>query len=555
MRAELPAGLDVICEGAATQHRSHASWAQVPTRLWWHTRSSVSIATIQGVRMKTCRATWMLLAAASAVSGVGSAATLQPLVHQPPVAVDAGPPFLLTDGSVMFQGDSFTDWWKLTPDASGSYLNGTWTQLASLPAAWNYGPYAFASAVLADGRVLIEGGEYNLGGPFSLTNQGAIYDPVNDTWTQVDPPPGWDFIGDSASCVMPNGKFLLGQKARHARRRTRSCHDDVDGARFRRQEDFNAEEGWTLLPDGSILTVDVLEHAEHRTLRLHRCTRRGNMVEPWFDTASARLELSPSSDRVSRAERIRRRARRAHAFCGPTPRCSARGPPTISRPTSHTPRFFRSRRRDWTAGPDFPAGDDAGDTSAVLLPSGNVLVSGTSGRLYEFDGSALTPGPNGGGLMVTLPTGQALVSGSSVRIYTPGATPPPDPSWAPTLADWPTTLTPGATYPISGTQFNGLSQAQAFGDELQGPTNYPLVRITNNGSGHVAYARTHDHSTMGVATGDLPVSTNFDMPADLEPGPSALSVVANGIASTPVCVTVLPSADVIFSDTFDGCTL
>ena len=45
----------------------------------------------------------------------------------------------------------------------------------------------------------------------------------------------------------------------------------------------------------------------------------------------------------------------------------------------------------WTAGPDFPPGDDAGDASAVLLPSGNVLVSATSGQLYEFDGTALNP--------------------------------------------------------------------------------------------------------------------------------------------------------------------
>jgi hypothetical protein len=221
---------------------------------------------------------------------------------------------------------------------------------------------------------------------------------------------------------------------------------------------------------------------------------------------------------------------------------------------AHT-AVFSIATSSWTAGPDFPSGDDAGDTSAVLLPSGNVLVSGTSGRLYEFDGTSLTLGPNGGGLMVTLPSGQALVSGSQVRIYTPDATPPPDPSWAPTLADWPATLVPGSTYAISGTQFNGLSQAQAFGDELQGPTNYPLVQITNSGSGHVTYARTHDHSSMGVATGDLPVSTNFDVPANIEPGQSALSVVANGIASTPVCVTVLGAADVIFADTFDGCTL
>src|SRR5262249_60244081 len=86
--------------------------------------------------------------------------------------------------------------------------------------------------------------------------------------------------------------------------------------------------------------------------------------------------------------------------------------------------------------------------------------------------------------------------------------------------------------------FNGLSQAQAFGDELVGPTNYPLVRITNNASGHVVYAHTHDHSSMGVATGALPVSTHFDVPAQIEAGASTLVVVANGIASAPVSVTV-----------------
>ena len=50
-----------------------------------------------------------------------------------------------------------------------------------------------------------------------------------------------------------------------------------------------------------------------------------------------------------------------------------------------------------------------------------------------------------------------------------------------------------------------------MGDELNAATNYPLVRITNMASGHVAYARTHDHSTMGVATGStwFPRSSTF----------------------------------------------
>src|SRR4029077_18054727 len=92
-------------------------------------------------------------------------------------------------------------------------------------------------------------------------------------------------------------------------------------------------------------------------------------------------------------------------------------------------------------------------------------------------------------------------------------------------------------YRISVTHCNGLSQANAFGDEDETQTNYPLVRITNTASGHVFYARTHDHSTMGVATGAAIGSTHFDVSATTETGAATLEVVANGIPSAPVAVT------------------
>ena len=88
----------------------------------------------------------VLLAAGFPLAGIATGATLESLTNQPPAYVGLNPPFLLTDGSVLFQDDSYTGFWKLTPDASGSYLDGTWTQVASLPSAWNYGPYAAASA-------------------------------------------------------------------------------------------------------------------------------------------------------------------------------------------------------------------------------------------------------------------------------------------------------------------------------------------------------------------------------------------------------------------------
>jgi Kelch motif len=134
-----------------------------------------------------------------ALSSLSLAQTLHSLLHQPPNGAGVG--FLLTDGTVMFQGNGLSDWWKLIPDKTGSYVNGTWTQLASLPAG--YVPDAFSSAVLADGRVLIVGGEYN-NGNFALTNLGAIYDPKANTWTSVAPPTGWKNISPSRCvCLIP----------------------------------------------------------------------------------------------------------------------------------------------------------------------------------------------------------------------------------------------------------------------------------------------------------------------------------------------------------------
>jgi hypothetical protein len=498
----------------------------------------------------------VLLLAGLSFAGIAISATLEPLTNQPPAYVGLGPPFLLTDGSVMFQDDSYTGFWKLTPDASGSYLNGTWSELASLPSAWNYGPYAASSAVLADGRVLIEGGEYNLGGPFSLTNLGAIYDPVADAWTQVDPPPGWDFIGDASSIVMPNGKFVLGNKLDQRIAELDPATMTWTALGFTgKAEDFNAEEGWTLLPDGSFMTIDVLGAPNTERYTYVDAENAGSWES--LGTTQGSLAWNYGKPPIIFPGGT-------YTPPGETGQCILRPNTTVfctgasddqSTHIAHT-AILDTATMTWAPGPDFPPGDDAGDTSAVLLPSGNVLVSATSGQLYEFDGVAMTPTLSTGAatLLVTLPNGQALVNGFDVELYTPDPTPAPDPSWAPRIDEVSTTLLAGNTYSIGGVQFNGLSQAEAFGDEIQAPTNYPLVAITNAASGHVLYARTHDHSTMGVATGSTPVSTSFDVPLDAEHGPSGIVVIANGIASPAVCVTVL-AADTIFADSFDVCSL
>ena len=107
---------------------------------------------------------------------------------------------------------------------------------------------------------------------------------------------------------------------------------------------------------------------------------------------------------------------------------------------------------------------------------------------------------------------------------------------------------PGFSYAITGMRLNGMSQASVFGDEAQNATNYPIVRITNLGSGHVFYSRTHDHSSMAVAA-SYPVSAHFDVPVAQELGPSLLEVVANGIPSAPLAIDVV--VDPIFTNGFE----
>lgn len=453
------------------------------------------------------------------------AQTLKRLTHQPPDGAILT--FQLTDGTVMAQGFSDSDWWKLTPDNTGSYVNGTWTKLPSLPSG--YSPDAFASAVLADGRLVIVGGEYNFGS-FTLTNLGAIYDPAANTWTALAPPTKWSYIGDSPALVLPNGKFLVGNKLTKQMAALDPKTLTWQGVPSAGKSDFDAEEGWTLLPNGTILTADV-KHAPNSEIYTPS-------AGAWASAGSTIVDLhSPSPDGC--------------LHYGPNGSLCYYPPgeigPAILRPdgtvfvtgsytnngsgAGHTAIYSPST--GWSVGPDFPNGDNAGDSFAVLLPSGNVLVEGGLAS-YEFDGTTLTTVPATPGSLMMLPTGQVLVGGTEV--YIPSGT--YSPAWAPTISSVPTTVVRGSTYKISGTQFNGLSQAASFGDEYETATNYPLVRITNNSTGHVFYAKTHNHSTMGVATGTKIAFTSFDVPPGMETGASSLVVVANGIPSQAVSVTV-----------------
>jgi hypothetical protein len=115
------------------------------------------------------------------------------LTHQP--GFNASTMLLLADGTVMCQDSGSPYWHKLTPDNTGNYIAGTWSALANGPNA----PLYYASAVLADGRVFVTGGEYDDGLQLDLAaaqitgspvfHQGKLYVPVrgNDEVSAVQP--------------------------------------------------------------------------------------------------------------------------------------------------------------------------------------------------------------------------------------------------------------------------------------------------------------------------------------------------------------------------------
>lgn len=501
-------------------------------------------------------------------NNLGTGSPWTPLTNQPTFLDDvncagAANPLLLTDGTVIVQEGGCQEWWRLTPDNTGSYVNGTWSELASLPS--DYSPLYHSSAVLPDGRVIIMGGEYNFFNPV-WTNLGAIYDPIANTWTPVAPPPFFgdlvppppQTIGDAQSVVLADGTYMQADCCtfQSALLNAKTLTWTPTGAN---KFDPNDEEGWTLLPNGKVLAVDAYvpippfpyeptgTNSELYNPRTGSWSSAGSTIVQLWDSAAAcggekvaTFELGPA---VLRPD--------GTVFYTGADTCElSAGPPPVF--ANGNTAIYNTRWGRWTPGPTFTGGNNIADGPASLETNGKVLMMASPGygdppsTFFEWDGRNLytVPGtPNAPidgsyyGNMLMLPSGQVLLTDFSddIELYNPRGGYQPE--WAPVIFGSPFFVQPGGSYQVYGVRFNGMSQGAAYGDDVQGATNYPMVRITNFSTGHVFYSRTHDHSSMAVASNDI-VSTHFDVSAAQEKGLSKLEVVANGIPSFPALVYV-----------------
>jgi len=448
----------------------------------------------------------------------------------------------MTDGTVLMHDGCTINWFRLTPDNMGNYHNGTWSAVPSMPAG--YSPLYFASQVLADGRLIVNGGEY-LNCSAVWTNKGALYDPFSNTWVNVPPPAGWSNIGDAQSVVLSDGTYMLADCCNTKEAKATSIPTSgvvVWTATGTAKADSNNEEGWTTLPSQQVLTVDAnINLGGPNSSEIYT---DANPSGSWASAGSVGTTVVDSG---------------SHEL-GPAP-LVPNGLVFQIGATAHT-STYDSLAATWTPGPDMPIINgqlDSADGPAAVLPCGRILTQVSPGvfnapsHFLEITvnspasvsmaqvsepASAASQTSYEGRLLV-LPTGQILWSSDvgDVQIYSPKHCKVVKAA-VPKIKKVQLSLAHGSVNnKITGFGFNGLTEGGYYGDDAQMATNYPLVRIVNNSSSHVCYARTHNHATMGISDGTL-TSTQFDIPASCDLGASQLYVVVNGIQSQPKAVTI-----------------
>jgi fibronectin type 3 domain-containing protein len=433
----------------------------------------------------------------------------------------------MSDGTVLC-GDGGSGWYRLTPDNHGSYVNGTWTNIA----ATHYSRLFYSSDVLTNGNLYVAGGEYGTG-----TGHAEVYNALNNIWSDVPQPASDPHYSDAVSKMLPNGSVLQGTTGTGVWIYNPVANTITAAASARNQN----EACWVRLPNDNVLTIDAFgQQSEHYVPSLN----------VWSGDANVPVELYGYGGEMGAG------------FVLPNGNVFYIGGTTHT--AIYTPGASLTAAGTWVAGPEMIFGTNslgAVDAPAAMMANGKILcalgqTNGFNGPtyFYEYDylSNAFTQvnGPTGATLgsapfvmtMLDLPDGNVLfVSGqgsTQLYVYFPDGSPLP--AGQPVINS--ITENADGSYHLSGTGLNGLSGGAAYGDDWQMDSNYPLVCLTNSASGNVYYARTYGWSSSGVMTSNRVVTTEFALPAGLPAGTYSLVVVGNGNPSAPQSFTYSPPA-------------
>ncbi|MGA2255043.1 MAG: LamG-like jellyroll fold domain-containing protein [Thermoguttaceae bacterium] len=455
-------------------------------------------------------------------------ATWTQLSNPAPIAAPAGSCTieLLPNGSVLMADGTNSSttgptnkWAILTPDASGDYADGTWTEAANA----NFTRIDNASQVLSDGDVLVAGGEYGNG-----TDSAELYKPLNNTWSVLPSQP-YGAFSDSISMVITggtlNGDVMIapvGSTNGYTAIFNPSTDTWSQGPKLYRG--VNAEEqSWVKLADGSILTCDGNGTSE----------RYIPSENQWVDAGAVPVNLWDSLGEIGPALLMNNGAAIFFGANGNTAIYNPADPPS-----------------PWSAGESLPSGYGCDDAPAAMLRDGTILLATGPAGTYNGPTKFFIYNPSNANSHFSLAPNQPRVSGSpfasqmlalpdgNALVRTPAGTyefNPGDSASATALADRPTitsiTRNASESLLLTGTELNGISAGAAYGDDAQMDSNYPLVQLTNGSETY--FAATYNWSSTGVMLGSASETVDFTLPLGIPAGNYTVYAVANGIPSTP----------------------
>lgn len=372
----------------------------------------------------------------------------------------------LPNGDILVAGGR-----TITPPYSFIYSTKIWrasTHLYESADNMNYRRSNFTLTLLNDGRVLATGGYYHweIIGGYSATKTAEIYDPAQNTWTQLADTLAVERT-DHLATLLTDGRVLLVDQGSQS-----EIFDPATNQFTLTAENPPIEEPHTatLLPGGEVLVVGGDAGAN--------CAIYNPATDDWYAVASLPIHISGHSATLLPNGEV--------LVVGGSG--GAIEPYTVM---STTHRYNRSLNT-WTAASAL--NEARAWHSAILLPDGRVLAAGGSNdsesllsvEIYDpllNDWALVTPltGATRGQVLLT-PDGKVfLIQGAQLySVYTDFSHPP---SLNFILSSY-----VGSTWNfiLAGADFLG-SGASSSGETQNAATNQPLVQVRNIENGQIAW--------------------------------------------------------------------
>jgi hypothetical protein len=397
---------------------------------------------------------------------------------------------------------------------------GTWTDTGSL----NVSREDISAIVLTNGDVLVAGG-------FNATNylsSAELYNPASQTWA---------FTGAlsalrrySAMTLLTNGEVLLAGGYNGTNDlSTAELYNPNTGlwADVGAMNTNRTRTTLTLLTNGMVLVAGGASEAGY----LASAELYNPVTQTWTFTGSMNV---PRWDH--------------------TATLLPNGEVLVAGGTNNTgdladAELYNPQTGQWTVTAPMTSPRDL--ASAALLPNGDVLVSGgengagpalATSELYNPATATWTStGALTTGLWwqssTLLANGRVLIEGGSTNGGTPVANSELydvglgfSPSSQPQIFSVnPAALTPGLSLQLSGTLFQGFSEASGGNGSQNSPGNYPLVQLQSIANGQTLYLSPQNWGSASFSS----VPIGF-----FPPGPAYAAVFANGIPSAASIVNV-----------------